>query len=98
MFSQHYFDALLANLEVRLVENLCRLATGENMDMSISHDDLAKFVGASRQSVSTILKGWERARLIRLGYGVLQVRDLTSFGGASIFTPKGDRVRHPTME
>lgn len=75
-FSQYYFDALLANLEVRLADNLCRLVTGDDMDVAISHEDLAKFVGASRQSVSTVLKRWESARLIRIGYGVVQVRDL----------------------
>ncbi|GAA0690529.1 Crp/Fnr family transcriptional regulator [Marinobacterium maritimum] len=48
--------------------------------IKISHEALSKMVGASRQTVSTELKSFEREGSIRLQYGRILISDLKAFG------------------
>ena len=41
--------------------------------ITISHEDLAKMIGSSRQSVTGILKGWEREGWLVQSYGHIEL-------------------------
>jgi len=41
--------------------------------ITISHEDLAKMIGSSRQSVTGILKGWEREGWLVQSYGYIEL-------------------------
>jgi len=77
-------DAFLRDVPRRLAQRICKLgealqqqqnAAGESLLLHCSHEDLAKMVGSSRQSVTTIMKAWERDGLLRQEYGRLQLLD-----------------------
>lgn len=81
-----YEQAFLLDLPHRLAQRLylagssvARSAKEEvPPGLVISHEDLARMVGASRQSVSSILKDWERQGLLRQAYGKIVLLDLAA--------------------
>ena len=81
---EFYEQAFLLDLPHRLAQRLylagssgARSAEEEvPPELVISHEDLARMVGASRQSVSSILKDWERQGLLRQTYGKIVLLDL----------------------
>ncbi len=78
-----YEDAFLCDLRQRLAERLRHIGASalegadgdETPALVTSHEDLAKMVGASRQSVTTVLKAWEREGVIRQEYGRIWLLD-----------------------
>lgn len=83
----HIFEgALLLDVPRRLAGRLLDASrsgssTTEFTELSSSHEDLAKMIGSSRQSVSLILKEWERKGWLQQAYGrirLLRPEDLES--------------------
>ena len=84
----HTFEgALLLDVPRRLAGRLLDArgpasdTTTEVAEITCSHEDLAKMIGSSRQSVSAILKDWERKGWLQQAYGrirLLSPRDLES--------------------
>lgn len=75
-------EAFLLDVPRRLARRLCtlgasqhRVEEGGGQVLHCSHEDLAKMVGSSRQSVTSILKRWERDGLVRQEYGRLYLLD-----------------------
>lgn len=78
-------DSQLLNLHQRLARTLQRLAYshGDRDDsgqlcIDMSHEELGRLLGASRQSVSKELKNLEREGCIAIRYGKIHVVDLAS--------------------
>ena len=59
-----------------VVSQSSALINEEAPQLTTSHEDLAKMVGASRQSVSKELKQMERENLISIQYGKIVIKDL----------------------
>lgn len=84
LLSRIYFDASVLSLQSRLADRLCIIARSgmrtsggtRDIDVHLSHDDLAKIVGSSRQTVSTLLKFWETSGFIELLYGRIRIHNL----------------------
>lgn len=78
-------DAFGLKIRERLARVIHRLAyshgtrdaRGET-SIPVSHEDLSKMLGASRQSISTELKSLEREGSIELRYGKIHIRDLNA--------------------
>jgi CRP/FNR family cyclic AMP-dependent transcriptional regulator len=80
-------DAAGLNIHVRLARAIHRLAyshgyRGEDQGVyiDVSHEELSKMLGASRQSVSKELKLLEREGDIELRYGKIYIRDVVALG------------------
>ena len=79
-----YEEAFLLDLPRRLAQRLHTIGGSVARTVEeeappalvISHEDLARMVGASRQSVTSILKNWERQGLLRQAYGKIVLLDL----------------------
>jgi CRP-like cAMP-binding protein len=82
-----YQDASMLTLRQRLARLLTQLViTGGQVDekggavvSDVSHEDLARMLGATRQAVSRVLKELECAGEIHLSYRRILVRDLDRF-------------------
>ena len=78
-------DLMFRPLSARLAKRLLALlhAYGQPADggtlinLHLPQDDLARMVGATRQSVSRELKRWEAAGVLGVAYGRITVRDAT---------------------
>lgn len=74
-------DAALLNASARLAKRLLSLGqlhgqrTPAGMKLSISQEDLATFLGVSRQVVNQYLQGWKARGWVALGRGNITVRD-----------------------
>ena len=72
-----YEEAFLLDLPRRLAQRLHTIGSSvaRSVDgnqppaLLVSHEDMARMVGSSRQSVTSILKKWERQGLLRQEYG-----------------------------
>lgn len=81
-------DASLLPLRQRLARAIVRMghSVGEVDDKgcatieAISHDELSKLVGSTRQSVGRELKKLEQEGAIEIKYGKLIIKDITEFG------------------
>ena len=79
--SQQMEDTSLLNVSQRLAKRVLHLAssqglpTKEGVEIRISQEQLAKFLGLSRQIVNKYLQTWKRKRWIGLGRGRLIVSD-----------------------
>jgi CRP/FNR family transcriptional regulator, cyclic AMP receptor protein len=81
-------DACLLPLHQRLARAIVRMAhsvgevhaDGSATIEDISHDELGKMVGATRQSVGRELKKLEREGSIEINYGKLSILDVAVFG------------------
>ena len=92
----HYIeDAMFLPLSVRVARRLLDLmqaygkpeARGTLIDLKLPQDDLARMLGASRQSISKELKALEAAKTIALRYGRVVVLDPVRLGRAAARTP-----------
>jgi len=81
-------DASLLPLSFRLARTISRLGfsigekgEGDNSCIirNLSHEDLGRLVGATRQSVSRELKRFEKKGLLTLKYGKIIISDLQEF-------------------
>ena len=71
--------ARLADLPSQIVLRLLELATGDahgRLTASVTHSELAMFVGVSRQSIHRVLKGLTTDGLIALHYGSIELLEL----------------------
>ncbi len=70
--------AILRDVPHRLARRLLELfaESGAGAEqVSCSHEDLAKMIGSSRQSVTAIIKGWEREGWLQQAYGKIRLLD-----------------------
>ena len=58
------------------------MAQSNELEITISHADLARMVGASRQSVSKELKQMERDKLICIQYGKIVINSMDALSKA----------------
>ncbi|MBX9934464.1 MAG: Crp/Fnr family transcriptional regulator [Methylobacterium sp.] len=68
-------DAAFLPLVQRLVRRLLGLATDYGNEIEISQEDLAMFVGATRESVNRHLQVWKRAGIVAIGRGRITLLD-----------------------
>ena len=80
-------DAAGLNIHFRLARAIHRLAYShgyrggdERVYIDVSHEELSKMLGASRQSVSKELKLLEREGAIELRYGKIYICDIAALG------------------
>jgi len=93
LMSEIYEQAFLLDLPHRLAQRLWDMGVQSQRGnetakavLSISHEDLAKIVGGSRQTVSSIIKKWEREGILRQEYGkitLLAPEALKAFAASS---------------
>jgi CRP-like cAMP-binding protein len=77
-------DQMVLNVQSRLAKRLLALATSmygyeplpEQPRIRITQSDLSKLTGATRQSISVHLLGWQKQGLIRQEYGYIHILDL----------------------
>lgn len=69
-------EASFLPLEQRLVRRLVGLVEDYGSEITVSQEELANFVGATRESVNRQLQVWKRAGLIGLGRARIEVRDV----------------------
>lgn len=87
-------DAMFLPLSARVAQRLLDLAQaygkdearGVLIDLKLPQDDLARMLGASRQSVSKELKRLERRKCIALRYGRVVIVDAASLARAAAQT------------
>ena len=74
-------DMVFLPLPARLAKRLIALAdaygresgSGQEINLHLPQDDLARMLGATRQTVSRALKAWEASGIIRVAYGRITV-------------------------
>jgi CRP/FNR family cyclic AMP-dependent transcriptional regulator len=76
-------EAMFGRLEDRLAKALLRLAgraplPGAVVVLSLSQQELAGMVGASRESVNKQLHVWQGAGVLRLGKRLIEIRDIAA--------------------
>lgn len=74
-------EASFLSLERRLVRRLIGLCEDYGDEITVSQEELAAFVGATRESVNRQLQVWKRAGLIALGRGRIHVLDIGRLDG-----------------
>ena len=83
---------LACRLARRLLDLHARRTVGSAGDLTLSQDDLAALVGASRQSVNRELKAWSGQGWVSVRYGSLRIleparlRELAGAGGVGAST------------
>lgn len=82
-------DAALLDTSARLAKRLLSLGqlhgqrTAGGMTLRISQEDLAAFLGVSRQAVNQQLQAWKNQGWVSLGRGVIIVRDEAAIRNAA---------------
>lgn len=73
--SQQLHEQVFLPLPARLARKLLYLASEEKNTLRMSQNELADFVGATREAVSKTLKHWEQDDVIKLGRQKVIVHD-----------------------
>lgn len=68
-------EAAFLSLEQRLLRRLIALAQDFGHEILVSQEELALFIGATRESVNRQLQVWKRDDLVRLGRGRIHLLD-----------------------
>jgi CRP/FNR family cyclic AMP-dependent transcriptional regulator len=68
-------DAMLLPAPARLAKRLLGAPIGASGGVDLPQEQLARLVATSRQSVSGIVKAWERAGWVSVSYGHIVIRD-----------------------
>lgn len=68
--AQDPIEARLASLVLQLAD-----CNGDHLVLGLTQAELARLIGASRESVSRLIAGWERDHLVRVRQRALQVTD-----------------------
>ncbi len=84
--SEHFEEAVLENLSVRLARTLLRLikdgdAVADTATIKITQQELSQVLGASRESVNRQLRAWETQSWIELDRGGIVVRSIGQLAG-----------------
>jgi CRP/FNR family cyclic AMP-dependent transcriptional regulator len=79
--SEHFEEAVLENLPVRLARTLLRLVKGsevsaKNPTIKITQHELSRVLGATRESVNRQLRAWEAHKWIEIDRGGIVVRSV----------------------
>lgn len=73
-------EAAFLPVSVRLAKQLLRLHTVRSQhNIKLTQEELAAALGVSRQSISRVLKGWERDQWITISYGNVQIEQTNKF-------------------
>lgn len=83
--SERMEETVLQPLPARLAQRLLSLADDLGSELHLSQEELAVFVGATRESVNRQLQAWRRSGLVQLGRGRVHLLDragLTKVAGA----------------
>lgn len=86
-------DAAFLPLERRLARRLLALAADYGDEIVLSQEELAVFVGATRESVNRHLQVWRRTGLLALGRGRIRLLDEAALARAGGATPAEGSVR-----
>lgn len=78
--SQRTEEAAFLPLEQRLLRRLVALGADYGDEIVVSQEELALFVGATRESVNRRLQVWKRDGLLELGRGWIRLRDPDRLG------------------
>ena len=73
--SQRTEEAAFRSLEQRLLRRLIALAQDFGNEIVVSQEELARFFGATQESVNRQLQVWKRGGLVRLGSGRIHLLD-----------------------
>lgn len=68
--AQDPIEARLASLVLQLAD-----CNGDHLVLGLTQAELARLIGASRESVTRLIAGWERDGLVRVRHRALQVTD-----------------------
>lgn len=71
--SERMEETVLQPLPIRLAQRILALADDYGAQLRISQEELAVFVGATRETVNRQLQAWRRDELVRIGRGRLDV-------------------------
>jgi CRP-like cAMP-binding protein len=73
-------EAVLMPVSERLARRLLALVEDYGADLSVSQEELAVFVGATRETVNRQLQVWKRMNLVELGRSRVRLIDRATFG------------------
>nr|WP_246736447.1 Crp/Fnr family transcriptional regulator [Enterovirga sp. DB1703] len=73
--SERMEETVLMRVSERLARRLLALAEDYGADLTVSQEELAVFVGATRETVNRQLQVWKRMNLIELGRGRIRLVD-----------------------
>jgi CRP/FNR family transcriptional regulator, cyclic AMP receptor protein len=73
--SERMEESVLLPLSDRLARRLIAMSEDYGSDLSVSQEELAVFVGATRESVNRQLQAWKRQGLVELGRNRIRVID-----------------------
>ena len=68
-------ESVLLPLPARLARRLVALSEDFGTDLHVSQEELAVFIGATRESVNRQLQTWKRQGVIALGRNRIQLLD-----------------------
>jgi CRP-like cAMP-binding protein len=74
-------EAVLLPLAARLARRLIALAEDYGAEFDVSQEELAVFIGATRESVNRQLRAWQRKGLVELGRARIQLIDRDGLTG-----------------
>jgi CRP-like cAMP-binding protein len=80
--SERMEESVLLPLHARLSRRLLALADDYGSELHVSQEELAIFVGSTRESVNRQLRAWRRQGLVELGRSRIRVLDRARLGAA----------------
>jgi CRP-like cAMP-binding protein len=85
--SERMEESALLPLEARLAQRLVTLSEDYGTDLDLSQEELAVFVGASRESVNRQLQAWRRQGIVEISRNRIRVLDLARLNAGRHGTP-----------
>ncbi len=85
--SERMEESALLPLEARLAQRLVTLSEDYGTDLDLSQEELAVFVGASRESVNRQLQAWRRQGIVEVARNRIRVLDLARLDAGRHGTP-----------
>ncbi|HEY8381235.1 MAG TPA: Crp/Fnr family transcriptional regulator [Microvirga sp.] len=76
-------ESVLLPLRARLAQRLLALSEDYGAELDVSQEELAIFIGASRESVNRQLQAWRREGVVELGRSRIRLIDRARLGPAS---------------
>lgn len=81
--SSRFEESTLLPLSARLARRLEMLAEDFGSDISVSQEELAVFVGSTRESVNRQLQAWKRTGLLEIGRSRVRLTDREGLSSAA---------------
>jgi CRP-like cAMP-binding protein len=85
--SERMEESVLFPLSHRLARRLIALGEDYGADVAVSQEELAVFVGATRESVNRQLQAWKKRGLVELGRSHIRLVDVDGLAKAAAETP-----------